>query len=138
MAVRTCSAQRRACCAAIRAARVLKPMPAPRSSNNTSVTRPPPVSGPPWDTSVKHDTTVGNDPNPSQLTDGPRHALRQGERILAPVVSAVIWVVEESFGMTLPGGATDPDSRPLLGVEILNLSKRFGKCPSGGCAWLMS
>jgi hypothetical protein len=117
-----------ACGAAIRAARVLKHMPAPKSSSNTSVPRPPLPSGhAPWDTSVEHDTTVGNDPNPSQLTDGPRHALRQGERILAPVVSAVIWVSEESFGMTLPGGATDPDSRPLLGVEILNLSKRFGK-----------
>ena len=61
-----------ACGAAIRAARVLKHMPAPRSSSNTSVPRPPPPSGhAPWDTSVKHDTTVGNDPNPSRLTDGP-------------------------------------------------------------------
>ena len=49
----------------------------------------------------------------------PRHALRQGERILAPVVSAVIWAVEESFGMTLPGGATDPDSGRLLALRAL-------------------
>ena len=34
-------------------------------------------------------------------------------------MSAVIWVVEESFGMTLPGGATDPDSRPLLALLAL-------------------
>src|ERR1700732_1295331 len=113
-----------ACGAAIRAARVLKHMPAPRSSSNTFVPRPPLPSGhAPWDTSAEHDTTVGNDPNPSQLTDGPRHALRQGERILAPVVSAVIWVSEESFGMTLPGGATDPDSRPLLGVPAATAPK---------------
>jgi hypothetical protein len=31
----------------------------------------------------------------------------------------VIWVVEESFGMTLAGGATDPDSRPLLALLAL-------------------
>jgi hypothetical protein len=43
----------------------------------------------------------------------------QGERNLAPVVSAVIRVVEEHFGMTLPGGATDPDSRPLLALPAL-------------------
>jgi len=61
-----------ACGAAIRAARVLKHMPAPRSNNNTWVPRPPPPSGhAPWNTSVKHDTTVGNEPNPSQPTDGP-------------------------------------------------------------------
>jgi hypothetical protein len=34
-------------------------------------------------------------------------------------MSAVIWVVEESFGMTLPGGANDPDSRPLLALLAL-------------------
>jgi hypothetical protein len=28
----------------------------------------------------------------------PRHALRQGERILVPEVSAVIWVVDEFIG----------------------------------------
>ena len=47
------------------------------------------------------------------------YALRQGERSLAPVVSAVIWVVEESFGMTFAGGATDPESRPLLALLAL-------------------
>ena len=35
------------------------------------------------------------------------------------MVSAVIWVVEESFGMTLLGGATAPDSRPLLALLAL-------------------
>jgi hypothetical protein len=34
-------------------------------------------------------------------------------------MSAVIWVVEESFGMTLAGGATDPDPRPLLALLTL-------------------
>ena len=58
-------------------------------------------------------------PKPITTHRRPRHALRQGERILAPVVSAVIWVVEESFAMTLPGGATDPDSRPLLALLAL-------------------
>src|SRR5260221_14788622 len=55
----------------------------------------------------------------------PRHAFRQGERILAPVVSAVNWVVEESFGRTLPGGGTHPDSRPLLALlALLHLAPR--------------
>ena len=35
------------------------------------------------------------------------------------MVSVVIWVVEEFFGMTLPGGATDPDSGPLLALLAL-------------------
>jgi hypothetical protein len=41
-------------------------------------------------------------PKPITTHRRPRHALRQGERILAPVVSAVIWVVEESFGGSAP------------------------------------
>jgi hypothetical protein len=58
-------------------------------------------------------------PKPITTHRRPRHALRQGERNLVPVVSAVIWVVEESFGMTLLGGATAPDSRPLLALLAL-------------------
>jgi len=34
--------------------------------------------------------------------------------VLAIVVSLVIWVVGEAFGMILAGGATDPNSGPLL------------------------
>jgi hypothetical protein len=55
-------------------------------------------------------------PKPITTHRRPRHSLRQGERILAPVV---IWVVGESFGMTLPGGATDPDSKQLLALLAL-------------------
>ena len=39
--------------------------------------------------------------------------------ILALVVSAVIWVVGEAFGMILAGGATDPNSGPLLALLAL-------------------
>jgi hypothetical protein len=66
---------------------------------------------------TRHDS--GQRPKPITTHRRPRHSLRKGERILAPVVSAVIWVVEESFGMTLPGGANDPDSRPLLALLAL-------------------
>jgi hypothetical protein len=38
----------------------------------------------------------------------------RGTLILAIVVSAVIWVVGEAFGAILAGGATDPNSGPLL------------------------
>jgi hypothetical protein len=38
----------------------------------------------------------------------------RGALILAIVVSAVIWVVGEAFGAILAGGATDPNSGPLL------------------------
>ena len=34
--------------------------------------------------------------------------------VLAIVVAAVIWVVGEAFGTILAGGATDPNSGPLL------------------------
>ena len=40
--------------------------------------------------------------------------------ILALVVSAVIWVVGEAFGMILVGGATDPNSGPLLALLALS------------------
>jgi hypothetical protein len=34
--------------------------------------------------------------------------------VVAVVSAAVIWVVGENFGMILAGGATDPNSGPLL------------------------
>ncbi len=39
--------------------------------------------------------------------------------VLAIVVAAVIWVVGEAFGMILAGGATDPNSGPLLALLAL-------------------
>jgi hypothetical protein len=38
----------------------------------------------------------------------------RGALILAIVVCSVIWVVGEAFGAILAGGATDPNSGPLL------------------------
>jgi hypothetical protein len=43
----------------------------------------------------------------------PRPAAR-GALVLAMIVAAVIWVAGEAFGMILAGGATDPNSGPLL------------------------
>lgn len=40
--------------------------------------------------------------------------------ILALVVSAVIWVVGEAFGMIIAGGAADPNSGPLLALLALS------------------
>jgi hypothetical protein len=48
----------------------------------------------------------------------PRRYLR-ATLILALVVSAVIWVVGEAFGMILAGGATDPNTGPLLALLVL-------------------
>jgi len=39
--------------------------------------------------------------------------------VLAIVVAAVIWVFGEAFGMILAGGATDPNSGPLLALLAL-------------------
>jgi hypothetical protein len=39
--------------------------------------------------------------------------------VLAIVVAAVIWVAGENFGMILAGGATDPNSGPLLALLAL-------------------
>jgi hypothetical protein len=39
--------------------------------------------------------------------------------VLALVVAAAIWVVGEAFGMILAGGATDPNSGPLLALLAL-------------------
>ena len=48
----------------------------------------------------------------------PRPAAR-ATLVLALVVAAAIWVVGEAFGMILAGGATDPNSGPLLALLVL-------------------
>lgn len=45
--------------------------------------------------------------------------LARGALILALVVAAFIWVFGEAFGQILTGGATDPNSAPLLGLLAL-------------------
>lgn len=48
----------------------------------------------------------------------PRPAAR-ATLVLALLVAATIWVVGEAFGMILAGGATDPNSGPLLALLAL-------------------
>jgi hypothetical protein len=48
----------------------------------------------------------------------PRAAAR-ATLVLALVVAAVIWVAGQAFGMILAGGATDPNSGPLLALLAL-------------------
>ena len=48
----------------------------------------------------------------------PERAAQAG-LMLAIVVAAVIWVVGQNFGMILAGGATDPNSGPLLALLAL-------------------
>jgi lipopolysaccharide export LptBFGC system permease protein LptF len=43
----------------------------------------------------------------------PRGAARVGV-VMAVVAAVLIWVVGENFGLLFPGGATDPNSGPLL------------------------
>jgi hypothetical protein len=45
--------------------------------------------------------------------------LARGALILALVVAAFIWVFGEAFGQLLAGGATDPNSAPLLALLAL-------------------
>ena len=45
--------------------------------------------------------------------------LARGTLILALVVAAFIWVFGEAFGQILTGGATDPNSAPLLALLAL-------------------
>lgn len=45
--------------------------------------------------------------------------LARGSLVLALVVAALIWVFGEAFGEVLAGGATDPNSAPLLAVIVL-------------------
>ncbi len=45
--------------------------------------------------------------------------LARATLVLAIVTAAVIWVFGENFGMILAGGATDPNSGPLLIVLAL-------------------
>jgi hypothetical protein len=40
--------------------------------------------------------------------------------VLAIVTSSLIWIVGQNFGMILPGGATDPNSGPLLILLVLS------------------
>jgi hypothetical protein len=49
----------------------------------------------------------------------PRSALR-AVLILALVVAAVIWVFGQAFGAIMAGGATDPNSGPLLALLALS------------------
>ena len=105
MAVRTCSAQRRR----VRRRRPRHPrvetyacakiQPQHFGSLPFTANRSRPMG---HECQTRHDSRQR--PKPITTHRRPGHALRQGERILAPVVSAVIWVVEESFRMTLPGG----------------------------------
>jgi hypothetical protein len=48
----------------------------------------------------------------------PRPAARTA-LVLAVVAAGMIWVIGEAFGMILAGGATDPDSGPLLALLAL-------------------
>ena len=48
----------------------------------------------------------------------PEHAVR-AVLVLAIVTIAVIWVIGQNFGMIFPGGATDPNSGPLLILLVL-------------------
>jgi hypothetical protein len=48
------------------------------------------------------------------------------------MVSAVIWVVEESFGMTLPGGATDPRLQAAARGSSSNCAKIYSEDPGFG------
>ncbi len=57
--------------------------------------------------------------------------------MLAIVVAAVIWVFGEAFGTILAGGATDPNSGPLLILLALaywplRRRPRRRRCPAGG------
>jgi hypothetical protein len=49
----------------------------------------------------------------------PPPPLARGALILALVVAAFIWVFGEAFGQLLAGGATDPNSAPLLALLAL-------------------
>ena len=43
----------------------------------------------------------------------------RGTLVLAIVVAAVIWVFGQAFGEIMTGGATDPNSGPLLALLAL-------------------
>ena len=58
--------------------------------------------------------------------------------VLAIVVSLVIWVVGEGFGMILAGGATDPNSGPLLVLLALAYWPFKAVSPSTGAASVLS
>jgi hypothetical protein len=56
--------------------------------------------------------------------------LARGALILALVVAAFIWVFGEAFGQLLAGGATDPNSAPLLALLALAYWPRTTAGPS--------
>jgi hypothetical protein len=64
--------------------------------------------------------------------------LARGALILALVVAAFIWVFGEAFGQLLAGGATDPNSAPLLALLALaywpraTAGPRTGRSQAGG------
>jgi hypothetical protein len=67
--------------------------------------------------------------------------LARATLILALAVTAVIWVVGEAFGTILAGGATDPNSGPLLALLALaywpsaaTVAPRPGRSPADGRA----
>jgi hypothetical protein len=55
--------------------------------------------------------------------------LARGALILALVVAAFIWVFGEAFGQLLAGGATDPNSAPLLALLALAYWPRTTPAP---------
>jgi hypothetical protein len=61
----------------------------------------------------------------------------QAALVLAIVVSLVIWVVAQDFGMIMAGGATDPNSGPLLVLLALAYwPARTGPAGTGTAAGL--
>jgi hypothetical protein len=58
--------------------------------------------------------------------------LARGTLILAFVVAAFIWVFGEAFGQILTGGATDPNSAPLLALLTLAYWPRAATGPRAG------
>jgi hypothetical protein len=59
---------------------------------------------------------------------------------LAIVVAAVIWVVGQAFGTILVGGATDPNSGPLLALLALSYwpARTIATAPAGSAALAVS
>ncbi len=63
--------------------------------------------------------------------------LARATLILAIVLTAVIWVVGEAFGTILTGGATDPNSGPLLALLALAYWPLAAVAtPRAGARWL--
>src|ERR1700686_611779 len=75
---------------------------------------------------------------------GPRRWPRSPNSRRPPSPSTSIFWIQASIGVwpssksVAWGGLGFQSGHQVVGVGIPNLSKRFGKNPSGGCAWLMS